>query len=115
MIGIHTGANIAFVADHQPWPNLAAKKLPRQPMRWIHLSFKAHHSVTAGNHHPTPQPAPSVRLGTHLGQKSFSWSKFHWNSPENRLYYLNSRSVAAKPFQHRRRPQPLNAGRMLSV
>jgi hypothetical protein len=51
-------------------------------MRWMHLSFKAHHSVAAGNHHPAPQPASAARLGTHLRQKSFSWSKFHWNSPE---------------------------------
>jgi hypothetical protein len=78
MFRIHAGPHVALVADNQPGRNLATKELPSQTMRWIHLSLKTHHSVTAGNHHPAPQPATAARLRTDLRQKSFSWSKFHW-------------------------------------
>ena len=84
VLRIHACPNIAFVAHHQARRNLAAKKLPRQPMRWIHSSRKASHAISAAYHHSAPQPASPVRLGTNFGQKSFPWSKFHWNPPKGR-------------------------------
>lgn len=80
MLRIHAGPDIALVAHHQPRCNLATKEFPGQPMRRVHPSLKANHAISAAYHHPSPQPAPTVRLGTDLRQKSFSWSKFHWNT-----------------------------------
>ena len=71
MLRIHAGPDIAFVAHHQARSNLAAKELPRQPMRRIHFSLEPHHAISAADYHSAPQPAPAVRLGTYLRQKFF--------------------------------------------
>lgn len=51
-------------------------------MRALLLTAKGHDPISIRTHHPSPQPAPAAWLGTHLGQKPFSWTKFHWNSPD---------------------------------
>jgi hypothetical protein len=69
-------------------------------MRSMLLAIEPHRSIAIRTHHALPQPAPTGGVGTHFGQKSFSWSKFHWIHLKEQFRYneSNTREDSGREF-----------------